>query len=830
MQILFVALLCLLLPAPEAHCRLSTKDGLRFLTIDIQPKTVAPNKTVKVVVVYELKGIDDDGLKVTERKSLKFDGNEIALLEKKQVRRTDGKWIIETTFLIPASAVVGEYEILQVVFSNYFSRSITTVFNVQEQPQMVAKRLERASEYTRQLKNEADVDLQRDNNADQEKKTATASAAPKKEIESKVPIDVKPISSEPPQPVAEESDKEALEAESEQLAESGKVEEEKVIQPKDGQKKKKEIVELIQPVQEAEPTGHEQVSQDSQEQVVERQIEEPPVAQQKDKAEKSEEQVARKQPEKPEPSLSDEPQTPESQTVETVEQKVEEVGSVQPKEIAVSAEEDLLEKEQAKTTDEAQPVDTQEKKVAESMPAVEPTPAAPETTSEQPAQQPSQQQPVIAAPKTEQHKSAPVTDLNIQNTVTIDDRAISRDDKPAQTKEDNMRLLKDAQEEIRVTRPGDTSAAVKPIESSPERDDLTPEKAVDPDIVFADNVQPEGEEKEDIEVTGTAPAPEVARENQPTEDQALLQPKEAEGIIPKAAETINQPIPPETAVDQAEQVQINQLDQEKLAEQSGAQDETAQQEELLWLHNRDKIDPRVPERARREKFKGGGYGPWMLPFPLGSFSMGGERYNEKPVHSVNIEQEFSIMIHEVTIGMYQEYMKSKHGDNIQLHEPWAEELPVTNISWRDAASFAIWLSQKSGTTYRLPTEAEWEYVAKKCNKVEQTSPLLYQTDIGENQDEPERAETVYNAESDLCKIYGLKGNVWEWAQDCWSERYTEAHNYQKAYSYPKCGNRVVRGGSYVEEKEKRSSTVRMGIDQKTKVPYIGFRLVRTGVL
>jgi len=170
LQILFIALLCSSLPAPEAHCRPGPKDGLRFLSIDIQPKIVAPNKTVKVAVVYELKGVDEEGLKVTERKSLKFAGNEIALLEKKLVRRIEGKWIIDTTFLIPASATFGEYEILQVVFSNYFSRSIKGVFRVQEQQQMVTKRLERASEYAQQLKNEADADLQQDKKAGQQKK------------------------------------------------------------------------------------------------------------------------------------------------------------------------------------------------------------------------------------------------------------------------------------------------------------------------------------------------------------------------------------------------------------------------------------------------------------------------------------------------------------------------------------------------------------------------------------------------------------------------------------------------------------------------------------
>lgn len=788
-QILFIALLCLLIPAPEAHCRPSAKDGLRFLSIDIQPKIITPNETVKVAVVYQLKGVADEGLTVTERKSLKFDGKEIALLENKQVRRTAGRWIVETTFLIPASAALGEYEILQVVFSNFFSRSIKGVFHVQEQQQTVAKRLERASEYAQQLKDEADEDLRQAKKAGEQKKVTTAPAVSQEEARTEVAIEAKPEASEPVQSVTINPEKATPEITAEQLVESGEVIERIVILPNKQKKRKKKVAEVTEPAQEAQSTVPEHEAPDPQEQVVKQQTPEQQVTQEKDKKETVEEPIVDNQQEQPEPSLSDEPQTPGSQTVGTVEQKSEEFGSVQPKEKTDSVEQEMKEKEPVETTDGAPGDDFQEKESTE-----------------------------------------PVTDLNIKNTVIIDDRTISRDDQFEQEQEGNMRLLKDAQEEIRLTRPDNTVATEKPIEQPSQAADQTDKQVVDPDKVFGDSIQPEGGEKKILEKVVPALSAGIAGETQPEADQNQFQLKEAESIKPLVAENIKQPISPVTVMEQTEQVQTNLLDQEKLVEQLDQQDETSQEDELIWPHNQDKIDPRVPEQARREKLKDGGYGPWMLNFPLGSFSMGGERDNEKPVHNVNIEQEFSIMIHEVTIGMYQEYQKSRYGDRIQPHEPWAEELPVTNISWRDAASFAIWLSQKSGKTYRLPTEAEWEYVAKICNRVEQTSPLLYQTDIEEDQDEQERVETVYNAESDLCKIYGLKGNVWEWTQDCWSERYTDGHNSQKAYSYPKCTNRVVRGGSYVEEKQKQSPTVRMGIDQKTKEPYIGFRLVRMGLM
>jgi len=252
------------------------------------------------------------------------------------------------------------------------------------------------------------------------------------------------------------------------------------------------------------------------------------------------------------------------------------------------------------------------------------------------------------------------------------------------------------------------------------------------------------------------------------------------------------------------------------------------------LNNRNLTDPRISKLAKREKMKSGGYGPWMIGFPLGSFSMGGDRYNEKPVHSVNIENEFSIMAQEVTIDLYQQYRKSVHKDSVKGIRAWGGEYPVTNISWNEAAGFGVWLSENTGHTYRLPTEAEWEYVAKYCNRSpEKQENVVFQNMVGlpeDEESEDQQLETVFNSTSDLCKIYGLKGNVWEWTQDCWADQYSPEHTNQKAYSYANCGNRVVRGGSYLEEKQRQTVTVRMGIYQKTKVPSIGFRLVREGLL
>ena len=112
--------------------------------------------------------------------------------------------------------------------------------------------------------------------------------------------------------------------------------------------------------------------------------------------------------------------------------------------------------------------------------------------------------------------------------------------------------------------------------------------------------------------------------------------------------------------------------------------------------------------------------PEMVVVPAGSFTMGspdteeGRRDNEGPQHEVTIDYAFAVGVYEVT---FEEWDARVRGGGCAAYEPydwnWGRgRRPVIEVNWEDAWLYADWLTEQTGEEYRLPTEAEWEYVAR----------------------------------------------------------------------------------------------------------------------
>ncbi len=217
--------------------------------------------------------------------------------------------------------------------------------------------------------------------------------------------------------------------------------------------------------------------------------------------------------------------------------------------------------------------------------------------------------------------------------------------------------------------------------------------------------------------------------------------------------------------------------------------------------------------------------PEMVEIPGGRFQMGcvsGSQEcasDELPVHEVRI-QPFLIGRHEVTFDEYDRFTEATDREKPD-DEGWGrEKRPVINVSWEDAMAYAEWLSQQSGVTYRLPTEAEWEYAVRAGT---QTSHFW-----GENPDQACQYANVYDLTAEKILKYGytrhdcddgeayntapvgryganpfglndMLGNVWEWTADCWHKNYDRAPTDGSAWEQADdgdCVGRVVRGGGW----------------------------------
>jgi formylglycine-generating enzyme required for sulfatase activity len=228
--------------------------------------------------------------------------------------------------------------------------------------------------------------------------------------------------------------------------------------------------------------------------------------------------------------------------------------------------------------------------------------------------------------------------------------------------------------------------------------------------------------------------------------------------------------------------------------------------------------------------------------PAGTFLMGSpeseeDRGDDEQQHPVTISRAFYMQTTEVTQGQWKAVMGTEPWKG-QEHSKYVKEganYPAVYVSWDDAVAYCKKLSDKEAKTYRLPTEAEWEYACRAGTETRWSfgndeKELGDYAWYGKNAwDVDEKyAHQVRLKKPNAFGLYDMHGNVIEWCHDYYGEDYYKQSS-EKDPTGPTSGSfRVLRGGSWDRYRARNArSAFRFGNDADFRYGYgFGFRLVR----
>ncbi len=210
----------------------------------------------------------------------------------------------------------------------------------------------------------------------------------------------------------------------------------------------------------------------------------------------------------------------------------------------------------------------------------------------------------------------------------------------------------------------------------------------------------------------------------------------------------------------------------------------------------------------------------------GKFKMGSLEgdSDERPVHEVTINS-FYIDRYEVTVAKYKAFCNATGRE--MPKEPawgWIDEHPIVNVSWNDAADYAIWMGK------RLPTEAEWEFAARGGNLTKTykysggNDPNSVATYNLNSKGQPSK---VGSRNPNELGIYDMSGNIWEWCQDWYSPNYYLTSTRDNPQGTKSGRSPTLRGGSWHDSaNELRISKRSYNPLPSYKYFNIGFRCVQ----
>ncbi len=226
--------------------------------------------------------------------------------------------------------------------------------------------------------------------------------------------------------------------------------------------------------------------------------------------------------------------------------------------------------------------------------------------------------------------------------------------------------------------------------------------------------------------------------------------------------------------------------------------------------------------------------PTMVVVAAGSYRMGDLAGtglpSELPVRHITIPSPLGVGIYEITYAQWDICASEGGCKHIPADDNWGRgDRALAYVNWDDASQYIGWLSQKSGKTYRLLTEAEWEYVARAGteslypwgNELGAGNAVCLSCGVGSVM-----TIEVGQLPANHFGLYDTVGSQKEWVQDCWNVTYQGAPTDSSAWIEGDCTRRVVRGGSWYDSARFIRSASRAGAVLPERLDIIGFRVVR----
>jgi formylglycine-generating enzyme required for sulfatase activity len=221
--------------------------------------------------------------------------------------------------------------------------------------------------------------------------------------------------------------------------------------------------------------------------------------------------------------------------------------------------------------------------------------------------------------------------------------------------------------------------------------------------------------------------------------------------------------------------------------------------------------------------------PEMVSLPGGTFTMGSSTdESEMPVHRVAIKP-FEISKFPITIREWNECVDAKMCQYVPSGD---DDAPVTNLSWTDTQQFLTWLSQNTQKSFRLPSEAEWEYAARAGTDTN----YWWGDQLQEGMANCKGCIDAYDSSQPLkvgtlkpnpFGLYDMGGDVDQWVEDCWHNGYQGAPVDGSPWTDDSCLSHVVRSGSWKNDPSYVRPASRDHYDTDVRYPTHGFRIARS---